>query len=78
MQVLERRTGIPITLSLVYMEVAQRVGLPMMGVNLPSHFMMQPDVEGVEFLVDAFHRGEMCYVQVGGGAQGLGFRVLVV
>ncbi|GFR45781.1 hypothetical protein Agub_g7235, partial [Astrephomene gubernaculifera] len=40
--VLERRKGIPITLALVYSEVARRVGLPMRGVNLPGHFMLQP------------------------------------
>ncbi|GIL78596.1 hypothetical protein Vretimale_6198 [Volvox reticuliferus] len=41
-QVMERRVGIPITLSLVYSEVARRVGLPMRGLNLPGHFMLQP------------------------------------
>jgi regulator of sirC expression with transglutaminase-like and TPR domain len=36
--VLERRTGIPITLSLVYLEVAQRIDFPMVGINFPGHF----------------------------------------
>ena len=35
-QVLENRTGIPITLSLLYMAVAERCGLPMVGLNLPG------------------------------------------
>jgi hypothetical protein len=35
------------------------VGLPMAGVNLPSHFMLRPAVEGVELLVDAYHDGEV-------------------
>lgn len=36
--------GIPISLSLVYLEVASRVGLKMAGVNLPAHFMIRPQV----------------------------------
>lgn len=40
--------GLPITLSLVFMEVASRCGLRMLGVNLPAHFMLQPDVEDME------------------------------
>jgi regulator of sirC expression with transglutaminase-like and TPR domain len=35
-EVLERRTGIPITLALLYMEVARRAGLPVEGVNFPG------------------------------------------
>ena len=36
----KRKRGIPITLSLVYMEVAKMVGIDMIGVNLPGHFMI--------------------------------------
>jgi len=39
-RVLTRRTGIPITLSIVYMEVARQVGLPMSGIGLPGHFVV--------------------------------------
>jgi regulator of sirC expression with transglutaminase-like and TPR domain len=38
-EVIDRRTGIPITLSLVYCEVAQRLGLPIYGVSFPGHFL---------------------------------------
>ncbi|MDX2167652.1 MAG: tetratricopeptide repeat protein, partial [Deltaproteobacteria bacterium] len=38
-EVLDRRLGIPITLSLVYMEVARRIGLPVVGVGFPGHFL---------------------------------------
>jgi len=38
-EVLDRHTGIPITLSLVYCEVAQRLGLPVYGVSFPGHFL---------------------------------------
>ncbi|MEI6046181.1 MAG: transglutaminase-like domain-containing protein [Chloroflexota bacterium] len=39
--VLERRTGIPITLSLVYLEIGKRLGLPLEGVGLPGHFIVR-------------------------------------
>lgn len=35
-QVLENRSGIPITMALLYSDVAARVGLPMIGINLPG------------------------------------------
>ena len=40
-QVIERRVGIPITLSLVYIEVGQRCGLPLVGVGFPGHFLVK-------------------------------------
>jgi len=40
-QVLERRTGIPVTLALVYMEVARRAGIAVEGVNMPGHFLVR-------------------------------------
>jgi regulator of sirC expression with transglutaminase-like and TPR domain len=57
--VLDRRTGIPITLSIVYMEVARRVGLPAYGVGLPGHFIVKVALPGGEKLVDPFYRGEV-------------------
>jgi regulator of sirC expression with transglutaminase-like and TPR domain len=56
-QVLDRRMGIPITLSVVYMEVARRVGLIFQGVGFPSHFLVKLPVEQGEIVVDPFHRG---------------------
>ena len=56
--VLQRRLGIPITLALVYMEVARRIGFPLFGVGMPGHFLLKHyDVEGRETLIDAFNRG---------------------
>ena len=40
-EVLDRRTGIPITLSVVYMEVARRAGLQVDGINFPGHFLVR-------------------------------------
>jgi regulator of sirC expression with transglutaminase-like and TPR domain len=55
--VLERRTGLPITLSAVTIAVGTRAGLPVVGVGLPGHFIAKA-VEGDEFhLFDPFHGG---------------------
>ena len=59
-EVLERRTGIPITLSLVYMEVGRRAGLQIDGINFPGHFLVRcPDVgaRGSGLIIDPFHAG---------------------
>ncbi len=57
-QVLDRKLGIPITLALVYMEVARRIGFPLFGVGMPGHFLLKHyDVEGRETLIDAFNNG---------------------
>lgn len=61
--VLTRRRGIPITLSLVYLEIARRLEFPMVGVGMPGHFLMRPQVEGIEFFVDAFNGGDILFVQ---------------
>lgn len=62
-EVLDRRTGIPITLSLVYLAIAKRVGLPMVGINMPGHFLIRPVIEEAEICVDPFHYGEILFPQ---------------
>ena len=58
--VLDRRLGIPITLALVYMEVARRVGFLLFGVGMPGHFLLKHyDVDGHSILIDAFERGSI-------------------
>lgn len=55
--VLDRRTGLPIALSVVYIEVARRLGAPLVGVGLPAHFVAKwplPAHEGGDLFVDAF------------------------
>ncbi len=44
-EVLDRRRGIPITLSLVLLEVAKRIDLPLVGVGLPGHFIVRTRAE---------------------------------
>ena len=58
--VLDRGLGIPITLSIVYMEVAHRVGFPLSGVGMPGHFLLKHYREdGQEILIDCFNRGDV-------------------
>ena len=55
-EVIMRRLGIPITLSLVYIETGKRLGVPLSGVGMPGHFMVRH--RGVDDLfVDPFHGG---------------------
>ena len=49
-EVLERKTGIPISLSVLYMEVAQRIGLVLVGVGFPGHFLVKSVGEGEELV----------------------------
>ena len=65
-EVLERRTGIPISLAVVYMEVARRAGLRVEGVNFPGHFLLRvpaaPQSSGGSssvLIVDPFHGGAL-------------------
>jgi regulator of sirC expression with transglutaminase-like and TPR domain len=57
--VMDRRTGIPITLSTVYIEVARRAGLGVFGVGLPGHFLVGALAAGRPILVDPFHGGAL-------------------
>lgn len=61
--VIERRTGIPITLSLVYLEVTKRLDFPMLGVGMPGHFLIRPQVQHMEIFVDPFNRGEILFAE---------------
>ncbi len=58
-EVLDRRLGLPITLSLVYIEVACRLGLSVSGVGLPGHFIVAADRDGTSLLLDPFNGGEL-------------------
>lgn len=59
-EVLDRRVGLPITLSLVYMEVSRRLDVPAQGIGLPGHFIVgwPPDrPDGEMRYLDPFHGG---------------------
>ena len=55
--VLEKKTGIPITLAVVYIEVGRRAGLPLVGINFPSHFLVKYRLEHLEIFLDVFEGG---------------------
>jgi len=55
--VLERRLGIPLSLGLVQMELARRLGVPLEGVSFPGHFLVRLPVAGGLLVLDPYHRG---------------------
>lgn len=55
-RVIERRSGIPISLSVLMIEVSRRVGVPMVGVGMPAHFLVRPADDSSTFF-DPFHGG---------------------
>ncbi len=57
--VLDRRLGIPITLSVLMMEVGRRVGLTVSGIGLPGHFVVGAHVDGTMVVVDPFGGGRV-------------------
>ncbi len=57
--VLDRKTGIPIALSTVYMEVGRRIGFSLEGIGFPGHFLVKHVTKAEEILIDPFHRGEV-------------------
>jgi regulator of sirC expression with transglutaminase-like and TPR domain len=58
-RVLDRRIGIPISLSVVYLLVAQRLRLPFHGVGFPTHFLIKYQSESEEFFIDPFEGGRI-------------------
>jgi len=62
-QVLDRRTGIPITLSVIYLELARRLGMPMVGIGLPGHFIVRYDGDAEPRYLDPFNNGVTLSVQ---------------
>lgn len=57
--VLERKVGLPITLSVIYLEVARRAGIPLFGVPFPGHFVVGSQVGESKWVLDPFHSGRI-------------------
>ena len=57
--VLDRKTGIPITLSILYASIARRLGVPIVGVGFPMHFLVKYIADGADLLVDPFNQGKI-------------------
>tara|TARA_Y100000590_G_scaffold396892_1_gene478019 strand:- start:18288 stop:19115 length:828 start_codon:yes stop_codon:yes gene_type:complete len=56
--VIDRRTGIPITLALIYIEVGKRAGIPLVGIGMPGHFLVGH--LGIDdHFIDPFHNGSI-------------------
>ena len=56
-EVMERKTGIPITLSVLYMALGRRVGLPLEGVSFPGHFLVRLRLRNGVLVLDPFAAG---------------------
>lgn len=61
--VIDRRTGIPITLSVIYLEIARRLNFPMVGINMPGHFLIRPEFQDTGIFIDSFNQGEILFEQ---------------
>ena len=58
-EVLLARTGIPVSLSVVYLEIARRLAWPMVGISLPGHFIIQYDDGDFDCYIDAYSAGRI-------------------
>jgi regulator of sirC expression with transglutaminase-like and TPR domain len=78
-EVVDRKLGIPITLAIVFLHVATKIGLPAAGVGLPGHYIVKVQFELNEVYVDPFHEGTTLTIpeiggllrQLSGGSQHL-------
>jgi regulator of sirC expression with transglutaminase-like and TPR domain len=78
-EVIDRKLGIPITLAIVFLHVATKIGLPAFGVGLPGHYLVKVRFELNEVYVDPFHEGSTLTIpeigamlqSVSGGSQQL-------
>jgi regulator of sirC expression with transglutaminase-like and TPR domain len=58
-RVVDRRTGNPISLCLVYLFIARRLQLPITGIGMPGHFLIRFQSTTGEVYIDAFNRGKL-------------------
>lgn len=56
-EVLDRRLGLPISLSVIYIDIAHRLGIPAYGIGLPGHFLVGVHSREAEIWLDPFHGG---------------------
>lgn len=69
-EALASKTGIPITLSVIYLEIARRLGRPVFGIGLPGHFLVEYNDGAYSTFIDPFHQGRLlgapeCYALAG-------------
>lgn len=58
-RVLDRRLGIPVSLSVLYLLLGRRLHLPLTGINMPAHFLLKWHSTTASFYFDPFHEGEL-------------------
>lgn len=58
MQVIDRRRGLPVAIGIIYLHVAAKLELDLVGLNFPGHFVMRLTVGGEATIIDPFNRGE--------------------
>jgi regulator of sirC expression with transglutaminase-like and TPR domain len=58
-EVMDRRLGIPITLSAIYLQVGRRIGLNVHGVGMPGHFLVKVVESSTEIIIDPFNGGSV-------------------
>ena len=56
-EVIDRKTGIPISLAVIYLELGRRIGLPLEGVSFPGHFLVRLRLRGGMLVLDPFSGG---------------------
>jgi regulator of sirC expression with transglutaminase-like and TPR domain len=61
--VLDRRMGIPITISVIYLEIGWRLGLPLFGIGMPGHFLLGYREGQDTIVIDAFNAGRICSIE---------------
>jgi regulator of sirC expression with transglutaminase-like and TPR domain len=61
--VIDRRTGIPITLAIIYLHIAKSIDFPMVGIGMPGHFIIRPNFEDAGIFIDVFNQGEILFVE---------------
>jgi regulator of sirC expression with transglutaminase-like and TPR domain len=61
--VIDRRTGIPITLAIIYLHIAKFIHFPMVGIGMPGHFIIRPNFEDAGIFIDVFNQGEILFVE---------------
>ncbi|MCX7363476.1 MAG: transglutaminase-like domain-containing protein [Alphaproteobacteria bacterium] len=57
LRVIERRKGLPVALSILYLHLARAQGWPAEGLSFPAHFLIRVEVDGARHVVDPFHDG---------------------
>jgi len=59
--VLDRRLGIPISLSIIYMAIGDRLGFPIEGISFPGHFLIRPQHPDLEIFIDPYNKGDILF-----------------